>query len=36
MNELIPYAKLVIIEGGGHALTIEAPKEICEAVEKFI
>jgi pimeloyl-ACP methyl ester carboxylesterase len=36
MKKYIPISELVIIEGGGHAITVEAPEAICEAIEKFI
>ena len=36
MNERIPNAELVIIEGAGHAITSESPEEICEVIEQFI
>lgn len=36
MNENIPYAELVVIEGAGHASPKENPDEIWKAIEKFI
>ena len=36
MNEHIPQAELVIIEGAGHASPKENPDEIWKAIEKFI
>ena len=36
MNEHIPHAELVIIEGAGHASPKENPDEIWKAIENFI
>ncbi len=32
----IPGAKLVVIPEAGHALPLEKPKELCEAIERFL
>jgi 3-oxoadipate enol-lactonase len=36
MNENIPHAELVVIEGAGHASPKENPDEIWKSIEKFI
>ena len=31
-----PQSRLITIEGGGHDLTVSHPKEVTEAIVKFV
>ena len=36
LHEEIPNSELMLIEGAGHMVMLEKPRDVSEAVERFV